>query len=263
MATVTTAPTRSTAPSTTPRSLLEIQPLEFESHFTREPFLIRHHLSDHPLFQIERLLELAKALPPENIEYNAGQLPLSVDPNMTPMNGLSVAETIERIQTCKSWMAIKYVENDPKYRDLLHACLDEVRPHSEPIAPGMQKAHGFIFLSSPNSVTPYHIDPEHNFLLQIRGGKTIGMYDGRDKTLLTEQNLEGFYSDKHRNLKLDEARKDDDLPALGEESERCFRLVQHHVPHARSRQASSAVLDQSRSPGARLFSDSGWQEQAA
>ncbi len=50
MATVTTAPTRSTAPSTTPRSLLEIQPLEFESaHFTREPFLIRTNLSDHPL----------------------------------------------------------------------------------------------------------------------------------------------------------------------------------------------------------------------
>lgn len=45
--------------------------------------------------------------------------------------------------------------------------------------------------------------------LQVRGGKTIHLYDGRDRTLLTEQNLEGFYSDKHRNLKIDEARIDE------------------------------------------------------
>ena len=29
----------------------------------------------------------------------------------------------------------------------------------------------FIFISSPNTVTPYHMDPEYNFLLQIRGTK--------------------------------------------------------------------------------------------
>ena len=181
-------------------------PLSSRITSRRQPFLIRHNLCDHPLFKVGRLLELAKSLPPKNIEYNAGQIPVNVDPDLTPLNGLSVEDTIERIQSCKSWMAIKYVENDPKYRDLLHECLDEVRMHSEPIAPGMQMAQGFIFLSSPGSVTPYHIDPEHNFLLQVRGGKTIHLYDGRDRSLLTEQNLEGFYSGRHRNLKIDEAQ---------------------------------------------------------
>jgi len=31
----------------------------------------------------------------------------------------------------------------------------------------MGRREGFIFVSSPGSVTPHHMDPEHNFLLQI------------------------------------------------------------------------------------------------
>ena len=59
---------------------------------------------------------------------------------------------------------------------------------------------GFIFLSSPGSVTPYHMDPEHNFLLQIRGSKRIHMFDGRDRSMLSEEELEQFYRGGHRNL---------------------------------------------------------------
>jgi cytochrome P450 len=39
---------------------------------------------------------------------------------------------------------------------------------SEPLAPGMCQREGFIFISSPGAVTPFHLDPEHNFLLQIK-----------------------------------------------------------------------------------------------
>ncbi|MEZ5940045.1 MAG: cupin domain-containing protein [Planctomycetaceae bacterium] len=187
-------------------SLLELSPVEFEGKFTREPFLIRHHLSEHPLFEMERLMELAKSLPQRCIEYNAGTLPVNVDPEITPLNGLSAEETIERISTCKSWMVLKYVEQSPAYGELLNSCLEQIRPYSEPIAPGMTQPQAFIFLTSPGSVTPYHIDPEHNFLLQIRGAKFAHLYDGRDKTLLNDVHLERFYSDKHRNLEIEESR---------------------------------------------------------
>ncbi|MEZ6067237.1 MAG: cupin-like domain-containing protein [Planctomycetaceae bacterium] len=180
--------------------LLAIEPNEFASHFSREPFLIRHSLNDHPLFKVERLLELARRLPDRCIEYNAGEIPMSIEHERTPLNGLSPEETIRRIAECKSWMVLKYVEQDGQYRELLEECLELVRPHSERIAPGMCGAQAFVFLTSPGSVTPYHIDPEHNFLLQIRGGKTIHMYDGRDRQLLTEEHLEKFYCDKGRNI---------------------------------------------------------------
>jgi ribosomal protein L16 Arg81 hydroxylase len=61
-------------------------------------------------------------------------------------------------------------------------------------------AQAFVFITSPSSVTPYHMDPEHNFLLQIRGSKRIRLFDGHDRSILSEEELERFYSGAHRNL---------------------------------------------------------------
>lgn len=196
-------PASSTAtPSLVSGNHLHLNPVEFDECFSRKPFLIGHELCKHPLFSLDRLLETAQKLPPECIEYNAGNLPVSIDPALTPRNGLSPEETIRRIQECRSWLVLKYVERDPDFAKLLEECLSEVRPYSEPITPGMTQPQAFVFITSPRSVTPYHIDPEHNFLLQVRGSKEIRMLDGRDKNIVSEEDLEQFYCDRGRNLKL-------------------------------------------------------------
>ncbi|MCI0637551.1 MAG: hypothetical protein L0Y72_10965 [Gemmataceae bacterium] len=187
-------------PKATGEYLLDIDAAEFKENFDRRPFLIRHHLCEHPLFVLPRVLELARTLPEHNVEYNAGNLEISQDPRQTPRNGLSIEETVRRIKECKSWMVLKYVETDPDYRDLLLGCLAEVGVHSEPIRPGMQQPQGFIFLTSPGSVTPYHMDPEHNFLLQIRGSKRITQFDGRDRSVVGEEDLERAYAGAERNM---------------------------------------------------------------
>lgn len=180
--------------------LLDIDATAFRDNFNRRPFLIGHRLVDHPLFQLPRLLDLARALPEAQVEYNAGDIPISVAPELTPRTGLSPEETVRRIEECKSWMALKNVEHDPDYRELLQRCLAEVKPHSEPIAPGMMQPQAFIFLTSPHSVTPYHMDPEHNFLLQVRGSKRIHQWDARDRSIVSEEDLERFYGGAHRNM---------------------------------------------------------------
>jgi cupin-like protein len=186
--------------------LLDIRPSVFRENFDRRPFRIGHRLCDHPLFALPRLLELARALPEDEVEYNAGDIPMSVAAELTPRTGLSMEETIRRIADCKSWMALKRVEADPDYRRLLVDCLSEISQHSEPLHPGMQLPQGFIFLSSPGAVTPYHMDPEHNFLLQIRGSKVVSLFDGRDRSIVSEEDLERFYASRTpRNMVFDEA----------------------------------------------------------
>lgn len=165
----------------------------FREAFNRRPFVITHRLSDHALFTLPRLVELARSLPEDRVEYNSGKLPVSVDRGMTPRNGLSVEETIRRIEHCQSWMALKNVEQDGEYGALLARALAQVAEHSEPIYPGMCHAEAFIFVSSPGSITPYHIDPEYNFLLQIRGSKFVHMLDGSRPDVLSEEELEEFY----------------------------------------------------------------------
>jgi hypothetical protein len=179
---------------------LRIDPDAFRAGFNARPFVIGHELSGHPLFSLTRLVELARSLPEHRVEYNAGDVPLTLDPQRTPRTGLSIEETIRRIEVCRSWMVLKNVEQDPEYRVLVEACLEEIGEVCEPLSPGMRLCEAFIFISSPGSITPYHMDPEHNFLLQIRGAKTVHMFDGADRTLLSERDLERFLSGGHRNL---------------------------------------------------------------
>jgi oxalate decarboxylase/phosphoglucose isomerase-like protein (cupin superfamily) len=172
----------------------------FRSHFGSAPFLVRHRLTQNQLFSLPALVALARRLPASSVEYNAGDVPLTLDPARTPRNGLSPQETIRRIEQCRSWLVLKNVEQDPAYRLLLERCLAEVGAVSEGLSPGMSNKEGFIFVSSPGSVTPYHMDPEENFLLQVRGHKTMHVFDPADRSVLSEHEIERFLSGAHRNL---------------------------------------------------------------
>jgi hypothetical protein len=175
-----------------PSSLLEVDPASFRANFNRRAFTIKHHLRHHPLFSLPELTELSRRLPKEFIKHNSGEVSVETGLYKGPPTGLSVEETIRQIEQCKSWMVIKHVENDPRYRTLLDQCLDEVAVLSEPLAPGMCRREGFIFISSPLSTTPYHMDPEYNFLLQIRGTKDVHVFDGSDPSIVSERELEEF-----------------------------------------------------------------------
>src|SRR4051812_1207749 len=191
-------PTAREARMTLPQ--IRIDPEIFAAYFDHRPFHVRHALAGHPLFALPRLMELARRLPEAFVEYNAGALPVGVRPDETPRNGLSAEETVRRIAECGSWMVLKRVEQDPEYEALLDQCLDEVAAQAA-VAPRMLRREGFIFLSSPGAVTPFHLDPEHNFLLQIQGSKTVSMWGREDRFVLPEAELEKFYAAfEHRNL---------------------------------------------------------------
>jgi cupin-like protein len=62
----------------------------------------------------------------------------------------------------------------------------------------MSDFQGFIFVSSANGVTPFHIDYEENFFVHIRGDKYMHVFDNRDRSMVSEADLETFPG-KHRN----------------------------------------------------------------
>ncbi len=188
------------APIADDQPLHKLNPQTFVERFNRKPFLIEHNLADSPLFALPRLIELAQQLPSDRIEYNAGNLPVTQDPTQTPANGLSIPETIRRIEECQSWMVLKNVELSEPYLQLLNSSLEQVREITDSFVPGMCRHQGFIFISSANSVTPFHIDPENNFLLQIRGHKRVQLFDREDREVMTEKQLEDFFTGAHRNI---------------------------------------------------------------
>jgi hypothetical protein len=188
------------APQSEPPACLDFDAAEMAAKFNKVPFVISHSLCDHPLLQLRRLIDLARALPQESVEYNAGSVAINQDAALTPQNGLSVEDTLVQIETCGSWMVLKYVEQDPEYRALLDTCLDQLQPAIERVTPGMGRRHAFIFVSSPGATTPYHVDYEHNFLLHLRGEKMMTVWDGDDRSVMGELERERMVAGGHRNL---------------------------------------------------------------
>jgi hypothetical protein len=177
---------------------LDFDPAAMRRDLNCRAFTIGHRLVDDPLFSLPALIALSRKLPAQDVEYNAGDLPVEMDPAATPKTGLSIEETIRRIEECGSWMVMKFVERVPEYRCALDRCLDQV---ASAIAPDLRmlRLEAFVFISSPGSVTPYHIDHEYNFLLQVRGKKSMSIFD---RSVVSEQELERFYRGEHRNLAL-------------------------------------------------------------
>ncbi len=168
--------------------------------YPEAPVLLAHGLAGHPLLQLDALAALATRIRPVDAEYNRGDVPVGLDPAETPANGLSIEETIRRIEECGSWMVLKFVEQDPLYRDLLRETLAGLEPVVRPATGRMLKMEAFVFISSPGAVTPFHFDPEHNILLQIRGTKTMTVFPAGDERLAAGEAHEAFHHGGHRNL---------------------------------------------------------------
>jgi hypothetical protein len=178
---------------------LDIDQAAFAEGFARAPFAVTHRLAGNPLLSVDAIADLAGRLPEDQIEHNRGDLHEVQDPDDVPRLDASPREIAQDIDSNGCWMVLKNIEDDPDYRELLHATLGEVEPLIAGREGGMGRREGFIFLSAPGSVTPSHIDPEHNLLLQIRGSKTmkVGRFpDARSAQLEVER----FHAVAERNL---------------------------------------------------------------
>lgn len=174
---------------------------EFATAFPETPVRFSHGLTDHPLLTLPALVSLASRLDPADVEYNHGKLPIGIAPEDVPAPTLSIDETIRSIEENGSWMAIKFIEKDAAYKQLLHDTLGELRAIVEPRMGPMLTLEGFVFVSASDAVTPFHFDPEHNILLQIRGEKIFTIFPQDDETIIAATAHERFHlGQHHRNL---------------------------------------------------------------
>ena len=172
------------------------------------PCRLKHTLMHHDLFRIEALQELADNLDPSLVEYNRGDVNVELDPSNTPHNGLSIRDTLGSIAECSSWAVLKQVQHHPEYSALLDECLEAIEPVVFPHTGAYENREAFIFISSPGAVTPYHMDPEHNILMQISGQKFMHLFPRGDERYCSQEAHEAFHTGGHRNLNYDKAFED-------------------------------------------------------
>lgn len=171
----------------------------FRENYNREAFSFRHNLSDEPLLQFEALFELCRRLPEEQIKFRRGKVPVDInfDTSLSRYReGLTLDSVINDFDRNESYIAIYNPETDPEYQNLIEPLLAEISQKISEVDLPINWYSTYIFMSTGESVTPYHMDREMNFLLQIQGEKYAKLWNRFDDEVMTSPQRDTLLTDR-------------------------------------------------------------------
>jgi len=168
--------------------------------FPEQPAEFAHNLHEDTRLTLHAVADLADRLPRRSVICDTSAQPLLVPQGGPPRGALDrPGDVIRNIEDANAWLTLLNIEADPAYADLMNTMLDQLEP-------GMIKPHGtmrnrvgFIFVSSPNSVTPAHFDIEHSLLMQVSGSKRVSF--GRfENDLARRHEVERYWDGSHGRI---------------------------------------------------------------
>jgi hypothetical protein len=173
---------------------------EFQQKFNVKPFMFEHDLANSSVFSLPRLTQIAEQMlargDDKNVVMRGGKSAFA-DAKFSAMPLKErLAETVRRIADENVWLKLTSADTvDPEYDEIRKQVLREVEEMSgQPLRRNITWSSLTVFVASPKVLTPYHIDHESNFLLQIRGAKQISLFDPNDRDIVPDDQIERFYA---------------------------------------------------------------------
>jgi hypothetical protein len=182
------------------RAVLDAEAALFREAFNRRSFAFPHRLANNPLFSVPRLAETAQTILDKSdsgrfVVFDARSFGADTGfGTMSAHNQLS--ESVRRLPEGRTWLKISSAnEADPDYAEVLRQIIRDIADLTgRDLVPEITWSSLTIFMASPGIVTPYHIDHESNFLLQVEGEKDVCLFDQDDRDVLTDVEIEKFYA---------------------------------------------------------------------
>lgn len=148
----------------------------FARAYPLSPAIVQHELAQHPLLSLSALANAARELPAEHVERRIAHASNGSEFAMDRTGDGDVADAIKSIATGCNWIMLRFIEQLPRYRDLLQSLIAEFGPAIDSRTGPSRSLKGFIFISAPGTLTPFHFDAEYNILFQIAGEKDFATY---------------------------------------------------------------------------------------
>lgn len=140
----------------------------------RRPCPFEHDLSGHRLLDLEAIAALAERLGPESVSAEDAVKPLvTAEPAFLELAADAIGDRIRALAENDSWFTLLNIEQDQAYRGLVEEIVDGVAQRAGLARAELRRRMGFVFASSPGSVTPAHFDIEHSLLMQLRGRRQL------------------------------------------------------------------------------------------
>lgn len=181
----------------------------------REAFKFGHKLLGHPALGMDNLARVIPALPKDRVMYSMGRLKNGDDFEETfkqrPADR-GIEETIENIRVSDSYVMVAGPEVDPSFAPLYRELIGDVESFMQRRGVGTRAIEPklYLFIASPDSVTPFHIDRYSTFLLQFRGSKHVSVFPQWDERVVSSAHRDAYMAYSNTRLPWQE-----DLEPLG------------------------------------------------
>ena len=160
-------------PGQVPKTIGQIA---FDDAFPRQSVGFSHDLHHDDRLTLASVADLADRLPRRSVIADTAEQPLLVTQGGPPRGALKrPGDVIRDLHNANAWLTLLNVEDDPGMADLMNTHLDQLESGMIAKQGKMQRRVAFVFVSSPNSVTPVHFDIEHSLLMQVSGSKTVSI----------------------------------------------------------------------------------------
>ena len=165
--------------------------------FDRQSYRCRHTLLGHPALELENLARVVQQLPADNVFFSSGLLPKDADFDRAHVDyrtGLSLKDTVENMMTSNSYIMLRAPEQDASFQPLFQELRAEVESLMRAQGVGERAVDPmlYLFIASPNSVTPFHIDRYSTLLMQFRGRKAVHISPAWDEQVVAAPDVESF-----------------------------------------------------------------------
>jgi len=166
-------------------------------HLDRKAFTFTHGLLGHPALSLDNLERVLPALPRDQVFYSSGLLRESDNFDRAQEehpNGLSLKQTIESIRTSDSYIMVRMPETDSSFQPLFRDLKGDVEDLMRSRGVGTEAVDSmlYLFIASPRSITPFHIDRYSTFLLQFSGSKEVSVFPQWDERVVSADDCEAY-----------------------------------------------------------------------
>ncbi|MDO3722814.1 cupin-like domain-containing protein [Marinobacter sp. chi1] len=169
------------------------------SRLDEAPFKARHGLMGCKALELESLTQTLLRLP-ENQVYTINR-PLNAgdhfEENVRRARGSkALASTLHNLMDSNSLIVVNSPEVDPSFQPIYQeilASISELAAFRDPRRPVLMPTL-YLFIASPNSVTPFHLDRYSTFLFQFRGSKKVAVASPWDSQVISDPDREAYVS---------------------------------------------------------------------
>ena len=177
--------------------------IPFDDAFPGRSVGFAHELHLDNRLTLPAVADLADRLPRRSVIADTAAQPLLVPQGGPPRGVLErPGDVIRDLQNANAWLTLLMVEDDPGMAEIMNTYLDQLEARmsaKQGKRVKLRKRVAFVFVSSPNSVTPVHFDIEHSLLMQVSGCKTVSV--GRFESDATRRHeLDRYWNGSHGRI---------------------------------------------------------------